>query len=150
MTTTTDTEAAPETAHLTADVAVFGMRDNQMHVLLILRVWPPYEAHSALPGGYVDAGELPLAAAYRELAEEAGLTVEGLEPVGVYADPGRDPRGRHVTWLYAVLLPDTPRPTAGSDAAEARWMPVDRFLSDPPLMAFDHYDLVRDALDLYV
>jgi nudix-type nucleoside diphosphatase (YffH/AdpP family) len=41
------------------------------------------------PAGYVDDGETPLDAARREAAEEVGVTLKDLEPVGeVYSSPG--------------------------------------------------------------
>ncbi len=134
-----------ETARLTADVVLISERDDVPHVLLIRRFWPPFAGRLALPGGHVDAGEMPEDAARRELAEETGISVERLDLVGVYAAPGRDPRGRYVTWAYLAIVPGLPSPTAGDDAADAAWAPVAETLATPAVLAFDHGRIIRDA-----
>lgn len=138
------TDTVPETARLTADVVLLGQLHGGLHVLLVRRGWPPFEGCWAFPGGHVDEGEDVLAAAKRELEEETGLRAEGLTLVGVYADPGRDPRGRYVTWAYAALVAGLRKPTAGDDATAARWVPVDEALAGG--LAFDHRRILTDAL----
>jgi 8-oxo-dGTP diphosphatase len=135
-----------EVTRLTADVVLLATReDGQRCVLLIRRGWAPYMGRWALPGGHVDAGEQTVAAARRELLEETGLDVGSLDLVGVYAAPGRDPRGRYVTFAYAAtLIGPPPMPTAGDDAAEACWWPVVDVA--PEQMAFDHDQILADAV----
>jgi len=141
----TSTDTAPETARLVVDVALFGQRDGELHVLVIRRGRGPYEGCWALPGGRVNAGEETLVAAYRELAEETGLKVTALQSVDVYADPDRDPRGRYVDFAYTAWLPNAPTPTAGDDAAAAEWIPVAELLCTPGSLAFDHDRIISDA-----
>ncbi len=131
---------------LTVDVILFALnRDGQQHVLLIKRRWDPYQGRWALPGGHVDPGEPTLVAAHRELTEETGITVDGLDLLGVYADPGRDPRGRYVTFAYRGTINGAwPVPEAADDAVDARWWPVTELTED--MMAFDHYGIVADAV----
>jgi 8-oxo-dGTP diphosphatase len=136
-----------EHARLTADVVALAHRDGVRHVLLIERGWPPYAHHLALPGGHVDPGESASAAARRELREETGLDATDLLQVGVYSEPGRDPRGRYVTTAYVAVLDTLPEPTAGDDARAAHWVPVDEALAGDRL-AFDHAVIVRDAVRL--
>jgi 8-oxo-dGTP diphosphatase len=141
------TETTPETARMTADVVLFGSDDDdQLYVLLIERGWDPYAGHLALPGGHVDAGETTVEAAHRELFEETGLRVGTLTLVGVYAEPERDPRGRYVDFAYTALLGHLPTPTAGDDARTARWTLVDQVLSSGAKLAFDHEQIIHDAL----
>lgn len=134
-----------ENVRLTADVVLLATNnEGRQYVLLIQRGSPPYKDHWALPGGHVNAGEATAAAAHRELIEETGLAVDDLELVRVYADPGRDPRGRYVTFAYvATLTGSLPVPVAGDDAAKARWCLVSE-LTDHQ-MAFDHYTIITDA-----
>jgi ADP-ribose pyrophosphatase YjhB (NUDIX family) len=63
----------------------------------------------SLPGGIVDWGEDVMTSAARELQEEAGLRLVGLERlVGVYSHPQRDPRFHSVCITVAVRVAGTP------------------------------------------
>lgn len=135
-----------EMARLTADVVLLAERGDQLFVLLIERGWPPFQGCWALPGGHVDAGEDVQDAGGRELVEETGLVVDRLELVGVYSTPGRDPRGRYVTWAFLTLLDSLPQATAGDDARAARWWPVAAALKQPGRLAFDHHRILTDAV----
>lgn len=148
----TDTHTGAETAHLTADAVVFGENNGALHVLLIRRRWEPFAGHWALPGGHVDPGEQAHAAAVRELEEETGLRVTpgSFLPFGAYGDPGRDPRGRYVTFAYTARLFSTPEPVPADDAAESLWLPVDDVLAGRYPLAFDHARIVAEAFHLIV
>ena len=62
---------------------VYAERDGQ--ILLLKRAGGALSGQWFLPGGAVEPGELPEAAARRELVEESGLDVDGeLELVGAY------------------------------------------------------------------
>ena len=110
-------------------------------LLLIKRKHDPFQGSWALPGGFVDYGETTEHAIVREMKEETGLevTINGL--VGVYSDPGRDPRGHTVTIVYD-LKKNGGRLASGDDAAEAQFFNLD---SLPPL-AFDHHNIIKDVL----
>ncbi|MEW1545309.1 NUDIX hydrolase [Streptomyces tsukubensis] len=129
-----------ETIRLTSDVVAI---DPAGRVLLIERGWDPFEGCWALPGGHVDPGETSLEAAVRELGEETRVWVDAasLRQVGVWDQPGRDPRGRYVTIAYLATVPEGTTAQAGDDARAARWWPLDAL---PPL-AFDHADIIRAA-----
>jgi 8-oxo-dGTP diphosphatase len=136
---------ARENVRLTADVILLATIDGQQHVLLIQRRRDPYQGRWALPGGHVDTGEATEAAAHRELTEETGITVGSLTLAGVYAEPGRDPRGRYVTFAYRAFIPGVMSiPKAADDAEDARWWPVEELTEQ--MMAFDHYTIILDAI----
>ena len=139
------TDTTPEIVRLTADVMVLAMLDERAHVLLIRRGHDPFAGCWALPGGHVDLGEDTREAARRELAEETGLRLTDLTLTGTYAEPGRDPRGRYVTFAYVAYLEVPAAPIAGDDATAARWIPVTDALTGLRL-AFDHDRIIRDAL----
>ncbi|MEU6611203.1 NUDIX hydrolase [Streptomyces shenzhenensis] len=133
------TEEQIETIRFTADVVCV----RAGAVLLIERGWPPHKGQFALPGGHVDPGETSRTAAARELREETGVDVDpdDLTLIGVYDDPGRDPRGRYVTAAYLVTVPAGTTARAGDDAAAVRWLPLDA----PGRLAFDHGQIVTAA-----
>lgn len=134
-------DETPETIRYTADIVVLAGQDQ---VLLIERGWDPFEGHWALPGGHVDVGETSLDAAVRELREETGVHVlrSRLHQIGAWDAPGRDPRGRYVTVAYATHFVWPVDLNAGDDARQAAWWPT----RDLPTMAFDHADIVAEAL----
>ncbi|MFD9890959.1 NUDIX domain-containing protein [Amycolatopsis sp. NPDC059027] len=143
-----DDVETPSAISYTADVVLFGRSGEGPgvpHVLVIRREWDPFAGKWALPGGYVEAGETAAQAAARELREETGLSGVELAPLGVYDDPNRDPRGRVVSVAHVGHLPELAVPTAGDDAAEAKWVPLFHLLLFPGALAFDHHRILRDA-----
>jgi 8-oxo-dGTP diphosphatase len=135
---------------LAVDLVILTMRASSLDVLLIERGVEPYLGAMALPGGFLRDGEEPIvAAARRELSEEAGLDADALhlEQFGVYGDPGRDPRGRVVSVAYLAIAPRLPEPVAGTDAAGACWTPVERVLSSSTDLAFDHQGIIADGVE---
>lgn len=134
---------------MTVDLAIFTLRGARLMVLLIDRGLEPFLGRPALPGGYVQKGETLREGALRELWEEAGIDGEllHLEQLGAYGDPGRDPRGRVVTVAYLALGPDLPVPVGGTDAERAYWAPVEELDRDRARLAFDHSEILAEALE---
>ena len=143
-------EAAEALVTYTADAVVLAYDLGAWRVLLVQRGWPPYQGQLALPGGHVDEGETSRRAAARELAEETGIIVDAaaLHRVDVYDDVERDPRGRVVTVAYLAVLPAMVSATAGDDAASAGWLDVTEVLLGRHGLAFDHRQILFDALVL--
>jgi 8-oxo-dGTP diphosphatase len=76
MTSSADPAALPQCA-VAVDLVVLTVREGQLCVLTVRRGIPPFRGRFALPGGFVLPDEGLEAAAYRELAEEAGLARGG-------------------------------------------------------------------------
>ncbi len=136
-------------AAVTVDLVVLTVRDDDLSVLVVRRGVAPHRGRWALPGGFVHDDEDLLDGAERELEEETGMgSVRAhLEQLATYGSPRRDPRGRVVTAAYLALIPRLVTPTAGSDAADAGWMPVDELLDDPRRLAFDHHQILTDGVE---
>lgn len=135
---------------LAVDLAILTVRETQLHVLLIERGAEPFRGSLALPGGFLrNEEESAHEAAVRELTEETGLDGAQLhlEQVRTYTEPNRDPRGRVVSLAYLAIAPDLPVPVAGTDAQAARWEPVNEVMRVPESLAFDHAQILRDAVE---
>lgn len=133
---------------VTVDLVVLTVREERFQVLTVRRGEEPFLGRWALPGGFLRPDEDLQTAAARELQEETALLAEQvhLEQLATYGTPDRDPRMRTVTVAYVALAPDLPTPTAGTDAADARWQPVDDLLHTGGL-AFDHERILRDGVE---
>lgn len=138
---------------LAADAVVFHVdAESAVWLLLILRKGEPFKGRWALPGGGVELREGTLAACERELAEETSLVIpvdqNEWTALGVRAHPFRDPRGRVVSFPYAIALHGIRPPVkARDDAKEVRWWPLTA-VQDGDL-AFDHAEIVTEAARLY-
>jgi 8-oxo-dGTP diphosphatase len=138
-------------AAVTVDLVVLTIRDPDegpgrgLAALTVTRGEEPYQGVRALPGGFVRPDEDLAEAAARELHEETGLrpgTVH-LEQLASYGAPGRDPRMRVFTVAYLALAPVTEDLRAGTDAADAGWLPV----GGPEPLAFDHDRILADGVE---
>ena len=129
---------------VTADCVVMTKEENT-RVLLIERGFDPFKGCWAFPGGFMNMDETTEQCAIRELEEETGLKVSDIHQIGAYSKVDRDPRGRTITVAYLALVDAPIAVTGQDDAAKARWLPIDAL---PPL-AFDHEDIMRDAIAWY-
>jgi 8-oxo-dGTP diphosphatase len=134
--------STPVWPRLGASAAIFRGRE----VLLIERGKGPLRGLWSLPGGHIEAGELARAAALREVAEETSVAAEicGLLDIHEVLRTGTD-GGVLAHYLLVVFFGRwrAGEPIAGSDAAAARFVPLDTLDSLPMTDAAP--DLVRRA-----
>jgi len=116
--------------------------DRHGQLLLVQRKVAPKKGEWCLPGGFMELGETPEAAALRELSEETGLAgaVEGL--IGLKAAPNR---------IYHTVLvmgyrvtPLSEQIHAGDDAMAVCWFPYRKL---PPIAFGSHRAFVKNVFD---
>jgi 8-oxo-dGTP diphosphatase len=130
-------------ARVAVDVAVFTVRDDALHVLLVQANGGPFAGAWALPGGLVHDAEPLDAAAARELAARTGVGGIYLEQLYTFGRPDRDPHARVVSVAYVALIPHgrLPGSLEGPKYRQVAWSPVRRL----PRLAYDHAEIVRTA-----
>ena len=139
---------------VTADCIVI-TREAEPKVLLIQRGDEPFKGGWAFPGGFMNMDETTEQCAIRELEEETGLRLSNVHQIGAYSKVDRDPRGRTITVAYLAIIDEPIAVTGQDDAAKAEWWPLSDFLDKPsgiaerPHLAFDHYDIMQDAIRVY-
>lgn len=102
---------------------------HERRVLLVKRGKAPALGKWSLPGGLVDLGETTREAVVREVAEECGLRITVVDVAGVVERVVRDEAGRiryHYVLVDYLALPEGTCVAPGSDAADVRWVEVDR------------------------
>ncbi|MCB0047824.1 MAG: NUDIX hydrolase [Caldilineaceae bacterium] len=123
-------------------VAVIGLVTWADRLLLVRRAVNPERGKWALPGGYMDAGEMPIPALRRELMEEVGLTLAAEKLMTVLPMPPRpDATGALKSPGIVLAYRAAPAPGASvhelrpnDDVSAAAWFPPDGL---PPDIAFD-------------
>ncbi len=150
---------------LTADCVILAPEPQMdtYRVLLIRRRNHPFLGALALPGGFAEENEPLLQTAMRELREETGVAAIPTL-LGVYSDPGRDPRGWVVSCAFCAVLDAPALAVAMDDAAKVGYYTAK--LEDQRLtlsvdgaqivafgpdfrheaLAFDHGRILYDAL----
>lgn len=125
-----------ERPSVTADVAAFMISsgdkesyrknpENKLKLLLIKRGGHPFKDMWALPGGFLQKNETIEECALRETREETQVQPVSIMPVGVFSQPGRDPRGWIISCAYASVISEESVKQVGSDdASDAQWFSV--------------------------
>jgi 8-oxo-dGTP diphosphatase len=127
----------PITPLLAADIIIELTDFPDRPIVLIERANPPYGW--AIPGGFVDIGEIVEQAAFREAQEEVSLDVRLIVLLGIYSDPTRDSRGHTVTAVYVAEAAG--KPVAADDAKNCRPFSLNEL---PDSLAFDHAQVLAD------
>ena len=130
--------ARPITPLVAVDAVIQYVGDS---VVLIRRKYPPFKGELALPGGFVNVGEIVEQACIREAYEETNIKVKINKLIGVFSAPNRDPRGHNISIAYLCEpLPESEKPMAKDDAQS---LEIVKFTDISSLkLAFDHKDII--------
>ena len=114
--------------HLSPLVGASCIVQREGEILLIQRtdnqLW-------AIPGGLVEVGEVLAEAALRELEEEAGVTGEVVDLLGIFDSRlWKTQVAAHLYHFVFLVESHNPEPEPGLEALEARFFPIDDL---PPL-----------------
>ena len=129
---------------VTADCVVI-TKEPEPRVLLIQRGNEPFKGQWAFPGGFMNMDETAEQCAVRELNEETALNAKDIIQIGAYSKIDRDPRGRTVSVAFLTIIDTAATVEGQDDAAKAQWFPLNAL----PDLAFDHNDIITDAIKLY-
>lgn len=125
-----------ERPSVTTDIAAFMIRseesdnykrdsENRLSILLVKRGVHPFMDCWALPGGFLKPDETVEECALREITEETNVVPVAILPVGVFSEPGRDPRGWIISnAFFSVITEESVKQVGGDDAADAQWFDV--------------------------
>lgn len=131
---------------VTVDIVVTRKYESEIQILLIQRKNEPFQNYWALPGGFVDKNEHIEAAAKRELFEETNIQLFQVKQIGAFGDPNRDPRHHTLSVAYYGEVDALAEAKAQDDAKSVQWFS----LNELPALAFDHHDIVREAIEKYI
>lgn len=117
--------------------------NDKGEVLLTKRKIEPFKGYWHLPGGHVDFEEMVEKAVVRVVKEESGIDAKRVSLVGVYSDPGRDPRGHFVTVGFLM------KPVKGKERSDFQASSIKYFKELPEKMGFDAREIVKDGLKIW-
>lgn len=144
-----------ERPSVAADIVVFRVteeaeenkkkkRPKKLQILLLNRATYPFKNCWILPGGFCQPNETVEDTARRELLEETNVSGVDLKLIGVYSEPGRDPRGWIISNTYMALINNLEcELRTDGEAWEAKWFALDEL--DSLKLGFDHLKIIKDA-----
>lgn len=122
---------------------------HEARVLLVQRSKQPDAGLWGFPGGHVEWGETVMQAAQRELREETSVIAEPLRYIDNLDLLRRDEHDvvqSHYLLVGVACDYLSGSPTAGDDALDARWFPIDQIRQGDLPMSERVIDLLETAL----
>lgn len=138
-------------ADLTTDVALLAPDEHDTLHVLLLRSSQTSDAAAgmlALPSGHLNDDERAHTAALRVLTQETGIELhdDELLSLGYQDHPGRNLRGRTISFPFVALTSDIPEVTPSPNIIDYVWVPAEMELDLDEPLAFDHTEIVVGAI----
>ncbi|MEM8568141.1 MAG: NUDIX domain-containing protein [Bacteroidota bacterium] len=125
------------------DSIIFGVRDNQLNVLLFEREVEPLAGNWSLVGSFVKKNEDVEKAASRILKTLTGLENLFMEQLYTFGNVNRDPGGRVLSIAYWSLIRiDQNNLKVSVKNHKAKWVPLNKL----PKLILDHNEMVKKAI----
>lgn len=127
--------------HVNCAVGAVIVKDNK--VLLVKRAREPYKDTWMFPAGFIDFGEHPEETLKRELQEETGLEVIGIQLIDILQNED-DPRAPgHFVIFYRVTVKDGDLQTDKEENQDISWFDLDNL---PTIGWKSHNQMVQKYL----
>lgn len=121
-----------------ANVGVAVMVTHQNKLLLMRRANSHGAGTWAMPGGHIDYGETPEAAAVREVREETGVTIADCAFRGISNDIFEAEHKHYITlWFVARYVAGEPRLNAPDEMSDVGWFDWEQ-LPQPLFLPLQH------------
>ncbi|MBT3249957.1 MAG: NUDIX domain-containing protein [Candidatus Pacebacteria bacterium] len=107
---------------------VYIVHDNKLLMFKRSETKKKFPGFWSLPGGHIDEGEDPLAAAIREVQEETGviITPEDIKLKVVAMHHHLDREEMYIAFAFSVGLKESPMLNTGVDEGKAHWIEIDK------------------------
>ena len=135
----------------TADAII--TNESFSKIILITRKNNPFKGKLAFPGGFLESNETLKECCIREVYEETNILLhpESVQFITLLDQVHRDPRGRVISAVFAVIFPDDIfdklKIIPKDDALSVQFFSIDEALKIG--LAFDHQKTLQDFLQLY-
>lgn len=118
--------------------------DNK-YLLLYRSQHPTFGNDPDLPGGTLEAGELPLETMLREVQEEIGVTIARAGVQAAYSGAEYSAHGTHYSF-FITKLPERPSIVMSWEHAAHEWLDRDSFLEEAKNANDTYMHMVHDVL----
>lgn len=133
-----------ELIQLSVDMVLFYIVNGHINVLLIQRSTAPYRDQWALPWWFVKVNDTVNQTVEKVFYRETGILCDYFQHCGIFSRIDRDPRLRVISlWYYTIVSHQEFLLRAWKSQSNIRFFALHDL---PAQLAFDHYEIIQQAL----